>query len=46
MSEAAYASPLTVSDGRPDRITLLENEVTALKQEIDWIKQKLSDLLN
>ena len=34
------------TDGRLDRITLLENEVNALKQEIDWIKQKLADLLD
>lgn len=38
--------PAGPADGRPDRITLLENEVAALKQEIDWIKQKLADLLN
>jgi uncharacterized protein YceH (UPF0502 family) len=42
----ALAAPIAIEDGRPDRITLLENEVTALKQEIDWIKQKLADLLS
>jgi uncharacterized protein len=42
----AAAAPLPIQDGRPDRVALLENEVAALKQEIDWIKQKLSDLLN
>ena len=45
-SPEALLAPLPIHDGRPDRITLLENEVTALRQEIDWIKQKLSDLLN
>lgn len=43
LASASYTAP--ASDGRPDRITLLENEVSALKQEIDWIKQKLADLL-
>jgi len=45
-SPDAVIAPLPINDGRPDRIALLENEVTALRQEIDWIKQKLSDLLN
>ncbi len=46
--EAAVAAThsAAIHDGRPDRIALLENEVAALKQEIDWIKQKLADLLN
>jgi uncharacterized protein len=45
-SADAVLAPTAISDGRPDRVTLLENEVAALKQEIDWIKQKLADLLN
>lgn len=45
-SPEALIAPQPITDGRPDRITLLENEVTALKQEIDWIKLKLADLLN
>lgn len=47
--EPVVAEPAVMvglSDGRPDRVTLLENEVTALRQEIDWIKLKLADLLN
>jgi uncharacterized protein YceH (UPF0502 family) len=43
---AAAATHAAAFDNRPDRITLLENEVTALRQEIDWIKQKLADLLS
>jgi uncharacterized protein len=35
-----------VSGWQPDRITHLENEVQSLRQEIDWIKQKLADLLS
>lgn len=46
LEAATAATHAAALDNRPDRITLLENEVTALRQEIDWIKQKLADLLS
>lgn len=33
------------ADGRGDRITKLENEVASLRQELDWLKEKLAGLL-
>lgn len=33
------------ADGRGDRITRLENEVASLRQELDWLKEKLAGLL-
>ncbi|BDC52787.1 UPF0502 protein [Bryobacterales bacterium F-183] len=33
------------ADGRGDRITRLENEVASLRQELDWLKEKLASLL-